>query len=100
MQLAQATFPGSGGFAVATVETADLGGKWSVCDATYDSAILLEDGHAAVPPVKHQAGDVLLGHVWQLLAEDVLQRSQPAAKNVLCWLDCLKTAHHQNPPSD
>ena len=90
MQIAQATFSGSGEFPVATVETADLGRKWSVCDAAYDSAILLEDGHAAVPSVKHQAGDVLLGHVWQLLAEDVLQRSQPAARNVL-WVA------HQHP---
>jgi hypothetical protein len=32
----------------------------------------------AVPPVKHQAHDVLLGHVRQLFGEDVFQVNQPA----------------------
>lgn len=36
-----------------------------------------DDGDTAMAAVKHEARDVLLGHVGQLFAEDVLQADQP-----------------------
>ena len=51
----------------------------AVGDAADHGPPLSHDRTAAVAPVQHQACDILLGHVGQLLAEDVLQRYQPAA---------------------
>ena len=48
----------------------------AVSDAANHLAVLEAD-HGVVVGVEHQADDVLLGHVGQLLAEDILQRDEP-----------------------
>ena len=50
-----------------------------VGDAAQHSAILGNNGAAAVAPVHDQAGNVLFGHVGQLLADGVLETDQPAS---------------------
>lgn len=41
--------------------------KGSVCDAAHHVSFPPDDGHRAMPPIKHQASDVLSWHVGQLL---------------------------------
>mmetsp|Transcript_15954 Transcript_15954/g.41386 ORF Transcript_15954/g.41386 Transcript_15954/m.41386 type:complete len:220 (-) Transcript_15954:197-856(-) len=59
--------------------TESLGVERAVRDAAHHGVLVLclDDAHRAVPPVHHQPRDVLLGHVGQLLGEDVLQPDQP-----------------------
>lgn len=69
----------------------------AVGDASHHQAVLLDDGHAAMPAVQHKASNVLSRHVGQLLAEDVLQSNQPtlhhwASHCMLCCVNQLLAA--------
>ncbi len=60
----------------------DLCVEGPVGDATQHGAALGNNGAAAMAPVHDQAGNVLLGHVGQLLTDGVLQTDQPAWQHV------------------
>lgn len=49
----------------------------AVGDAPHHISFPPDDGHRAMPPIKHQAGNVLSRHVGQLLGKDVLQGYEP-----------------------
>ena len=53
-----------------------LAGKHSEADAS-DGASVLDECQRLVLWVKHQPGDVFLGHPGQLMREDVLESNQP-----------------------
>lgn len=54
--------------------------KGAICDAANDSALALDDGHGAMPPVEHQPCNIFPRHVGQLPAENILKSYQPAPK--------------------
>ena len=67
---------------------ADLCMKGPVGDTTQHGAILRHNGAAAMAPVHDQASNVLLGHIWQLLADGVLQTDQPAWQHAWTMSAC------------
>jgi hypothetical protein len=54
--------------------------KRAVRYSAHDGAIPLHNRDAAMPPIEHQPRDVLLWHVGQLLAENVLEVEQTALR--------------------
>ena len=65
---------------------ADLCMEGPIGDATQHGAILGNNGAAAVAPVHDEPGNVLLGHVGQLLTDCVLQTDQPARQHVSVYI--------------
>lgn len=54
-------------------------GKRAIRDTTYTLIVRwIHDSDGSMAPLKDEAGDVLLGHVWELLGVNVLQVSKPA----------------------
>lgn len=52
--------------------------EWAIRDPSDHRPAFPHNCHATMPSIKNEAGDVLLWHVGQLPAENVLQRQQPA----------------------